>query len=434
MKIMLVWPNFFSIRSENRQGMPIGLASLAGVIEKEGYEVKIIDALIMRYNFKILIKKIKDFDPDVLGISATTELIFNAYKIAHSIKKNNPNCLIVLGGPHPTICSNEIFQDCPYVDVVVRGEGEITFKELLEKKEKKKDLTDVKGITYKINGKIIENPDRSLIKNLDLLPLPAYHLLELKKYKNIKAISKFGIKGNIGCISSSRGCPYDCTFCASRALWGKKFRSNSPERVIEELRILREKHGFKIFEFSDDTFTVDKKRTEKICNLIRKEDLDICWSCWSRVELIKKELISNFRRSNCYEIAFGLESGVQKTLDFLCKGITIQDSIRSVKIVKNQDISVHGSFIIGVPGETKEMIHKTINFGKKLELNNYFFGLLTPLPGTKIYQYALENNLLLTKDWAKYNVNRPVMKMPGIKPFELKALMHFANLSCPSKY
>ena len=423
MKICLILP---PLKSGKRTCPPYGLASLAACLEKENHKLKIIDAFSSNYTIKKVIQETKDFDPDIIGISVPTECVYNAYNIAEGIKKINPNCLTVVGGPHPSVLPEEVLKECPFIDVVVRGEGEVTFSELVDKFEKNQGFEDVLGISFRKDDRIISNSNRPLIEDLDSLPLPAYHLLPMKQYKHYKKIPKFNIKGNFGAITTCRGCPYNCNFCASRALWGKKWRSNSPKKIVEELKILKDKYKIKIVEFADDTFTVDKKNVEKICKEIKKEDLDIYWSCSSRVGLVDKELIHDLKSANCYLIGLGIESGVQKTLDFLCKGFKIEDAVNTVNLINKEGLLAESNFIIGVPCETIEMINQTIDFANRLELNWAGFSLLTPFPGTQIYDYAVKNDLLLTKDWSKYNFFDPVIKVPGIKPKELKNLLYKA--------
>jgi radical SAM superfamily enzyme YgiQ (UPF0313 family) len=197
---------------------------------------------------------------------------------------------------------------------------------------------------------------------------------------------------------------------------------------LDEIRLLRDKYKFKLIEFSDDTFTISKKRTEKICELIKKEDIDIDWSCSTRVEMINRELVSLLRNSKCYLLGYSIESSRQKTIDFLCKGFTIQQSIDATKTVKDSGLLVMTNIIIGVPGETKKDINHTIRFAEKLNFDFVYSNILTPLPGTKLLEYAEKNNMLLTRDWSKYTTTHPVMKIPGIRPFEIKGFLIKANI------
>lgn len=428
MKILLIKPSKFL---SYKHAPPLGLAYLASCLEKAGHQVKIIDSFKMESMGDNLAKELKNFNPEVVGISSSTREIYSAYSTANLAKSINPNCLIVLGGPHPTILPKEVMRECNNVDVIVRGEGEVTFIELLENLKNKR-YENIKGITYRKENRIIKNPDRAIIQNLDSLPLPAYHLLSIGKYKTEKISLDFDTDKktySLGVISTSRGCPYNCIFCASRALWGKQWRARSAEKVVDEIRFLKDKYKIEILSIIDDTFTVDKKRNMEICELLKKEDVDIPWVCTTRVELFNKEMSSLFKKSGCFEIGFGIESGVQQTLDYLQKGFTIQQAKTAIKIAKKDGLRTESAFIIGVPGETKDMINQTINFANKLKLGITTFFLLTPFPGTRMYEMAREQNLILTKDWSKYTLANPVMKVPGFTSLELRVYLFKANLS-----
>ena len=313
--------------------------------------------------------------------------------------------------------------------------------ELLEK-QRMENFEKIKGITYRFNDKITENNNRKLIENLDSVPFPAYHLLPMDKYRlkfsDVGALGNFKEIGRpYGVIITSRGCPFDCIFCSSRKLWGRKWRARSAENIIEELKILRYKYGKTKLSFMDDTFTLNKDRVMKICDLIRKENIDISWICVTRVDLFDEEMATALKKAGCFLVWFGLESGVQKTLDFLKKGFTVEKAEMAVKIAIEANLDVCGFFIIGVPGETREDIFKTINFASNLNLTAAEFNLFIPFPGTKIYEIAEENNLLITKDWSRYkpsnfnfsNYSASLMKIPGFSTRELKKLRRKAHLS-----
>lgn len=428
MKVILINPRL-SKKIRVKIYPPIGLGYLASYLENAGHKVRIVDSLVMNYDMDDIKKELKQFDPDVVGVTATTPYIYEALLIVKIAKENNPNCMTVLGGPDPTFRAKEILKESPYVDVIVRGEGEITFTELLEKK-KKEDLFTVDGISFRLDGRIIENKNRKFIEDLDSLPFPAHHLLP--KYDSYPLFLNLRIKGQpYTSISTCRGCTFDCAFCSSCVLWGRRWRARSPENVVEELKLLRYKYGLKVIDFvADDTFTVDKKRVLRICELIIEEGLDISWECEARVDLFDRDIAIALKKAGCYLVQFGIESGVQKTLDFLNKGFRAEDAERAVKIAKNAGLKAGSNFMIGVPGETKEMINTTIFFAKKLDLDVTSFTILVPLPGSKIYKIAEENNLLLTKDWSKYNLSNIVMKVPGLTSRELKGFLIKAYLIC----
>lgn len=411
---------------------PLSLAYLAASAEQVGHEIKIIDAMILNYSFEDIKKEIKHFDPDVIGATSWTENIYDVLKIVKIAKENNPNCMTVLGGPHPTVRAKETLEQSPYVDVIVRGEGEKTFVELLEKKEK---LSTVDGISFRSDGMIIKNKDRKLIEDLDSLPLPAYHLLPMKKYVVKYKLFDYERVGDLGdrycVISTCRGCPYNCIFCASRALWGRNWRVRSPQNVIEELKILNEKYNVKVIDFMDDTATINKKRILKICELIKKEKIDILWTAGTtRVDLFDKEIAKSFKTAGCKIARLAPESGNQQSLDFLQKGFTIGDIKRAVKTAKEAGLDTDGNYIIGIPGENGRMINQTILFAKKLDLTRTTFSILAPFPGTKIYEISKQKNFLLTEDWSKYSPTKSVLALDNFSPKELEKLLIKATLIC----
>jgi radical SAM superfamily enzyme YgiQ (UPF0313 family) len=429
MKVMLVQCPF----KENQTiGPPLGLAYLASSLEKAGHNVKIVESMILNYGLNDIKKEIKLFNPDVVGVSSVTQTIYKAIQILKIAKNCNPNCLTVLGGPHPTVNDKGTIEMSSFIDVIVRGEGEITFPELL-KKNRKEDFVNIKGITFRLNGKIVKNPDRPRIKNLDELPFPSHHLLHMNKYKISESLYQIGVIGRqgqqYGTISTSRGCPYGCKFCASNALWGNKWHSRSAENILEELKILRYRYNKKVIDFVEDTFTLDKKRVLKLCDLIVKENLDCSFIATTRVNLFTEDIAVALKKAGFKVVIFGFESGNEKTLNYLCKGFSIEDSKKAVKIAKQVGLDVYGSFIIGVPGETRKNIKKTIAFAKKLDLNYSLFSLFVPFPGTKIYEKVKENKLLLSYDWSKYTITNSIIKnrnftVRKLKKYQIRAIIY----------
>jgi len=420
--LFILPPSKFALREAvGITALPLGLAYLASVLEVEGQRVKIIDCPTLNYDMRSLEKEVKGFKPDVVGITSTTSTIYDAYKVAELIKEINSKAKVVIGGPHVSFTAKETLKECPFIDIVVRGEGEITTKELMLHLEKGLSLEEVKGISFRKNGKIVETEDRPFIKNLDKLPFPAYHLLPMDKYK----VGKHRFANTI----TSRGCPFSCIFCSSSELCGRVWRARSPENVVEELKVLKSEYDVSEIEFLDDTFTLNSRRVEKICDLMIKENLNLSWSASSRVNTITQRLADIMKKAGCHTIYLGIESGSQKILDLIQKGISVIQAEKAVQIVKRADINALGSFIIGVPGETAKSIKKTIRFAKRLNLNFVQFSICTPYPGTRLYKIAKEKGLILTQDWSKYTILDPVMKTPGILGKELKKWLMRAYLS-----
>ena len=401
-------------------GPPLGLAYLAAVARNSGWEPGIIDGLTENLSPQELTSRIKGFQPDVVGLTATTAAIYDAYEVAKIVKKINPETLVMIGGPHATFMAEEVLRECPYIDVVVRGEGEKTFEEILERIERNKNFEDVAGITYRIGNIIKENPERSLINNLDDLPIPAYDLLPMDKYVVDKV--------RFAAVITSRGCPYNCVFCSSSLQFGKLWRAHSPERVLEELRILREEYGAREIEFLDDTFTINMKRAEEISRKITEEGLDISWSASSRVNTFNRGLGEKLKQAGAHTIYFGIESGSERTLRFIGKGITRRQALDAVKAAKESRLNALGSFVIGFPYETEDEIKETIKFANKVGVDLAQFTIATPYPGTRLWSIAFKEKLLLTRNWRKFTTVDVVMKNIYLAPEKIKKLFLKAYL------
>ncbi|MCD6484686.1 MAG: radical SAM protein [Candidatus Odinarchaeota archaeon] len=337
---------------------PLGLAYLASVL-REQHKVKIVDSNAFNYNMKDVRMELKKFYPDVVGITSTTPSVPQAYKVAKIAKQVREDCLVVLGGPHVSFLPVQTLKECEYVDVVVKGEGEATIKELIEAVEKEKPLEDVRGITFRKGNRIVDNPARPFIRNIDEIPFPSRDLLPMDRYH------AYGVR--YATVITSRGCPFGCCFCASSRLFGGCWRARSPENVLEEIKIIYEKYKTRNIEFVDDTFTLNQKRAEKICEGIIREGLDIAWGASSRVDTITRRLAEKMRKAGCWILLLGIESASQKILDWIGKKITIEQIRKAVKTIKRAGIQVLGSFIIGFPGETVNSVRQTISFAKKLD-------------------------------------------------------------------
>ena len=427
MKVILVNPPALHIETLSVIGMkvpPLGLASLASILEQSGHEVKIIDAPAMEFSILQIKEILNKEQPEMIGVTATTPTVYDALEIAESAKEVCPDSFTVLGGPHPSFLPIETLRECPALDAVCIGEGEETVIELAEAVEGRRELSDVRGIAYRSKeGRVIRNPIRPLIKDLDSLPFPAWHLLPVDKY------TVLGKKSVICHIMSSRGCPFQCIFCSSSLLFGKRYRARSAKSVVDEMEYLVSEYNPESIEFSDDEFTLNRKRVEEICDEIKRRGIDVPWACSSRVDTINKHLLQKMRRAGCFLIYYGIESASQRILNFIKKGIRIEQIKRAVKWTREVGIKVLGSFIIGFPDETKEEIEKTINFPKRLRLDFAQFSIATPYPGTELYEIAKREGLLLTTDWSEYTAARPVMKTKNVSVEDLSKLFRKAYVN-----
>ncbi|TRO50485.1 radical SAM protein, partial [Candidatus Bathyarchaeota archaeon] len=351
---------------------------------------------------------------DILGITSTTLTYKSALKIAAITKEIWPKCIVLLGGPHVTFWDNEALQECREIDIIVRKEGEITFLELVKKIEASKDYSDVLGTTLRKNEKIIKNPDRAYIENLDDLPFPAHHLWPLER------LTKHGII--IFPIITSRGCVYWCDFCTTVRMFGRRYRMRSPKNVVDELEYLIQRFGANRFTFYDDAFTVDQKRTVEICREIKNRKLKIEWDCETRVDMVTKELLLEMKSAGCVSVWFGVESGSQKVLDAMRKGISPTQTVNAFKWAKDAGLIAVAGVILGFPGETKETIEETTRFIEKLNPNDVGYYIATPYPGTPLYNKVIDEGTLKITDFNKFDTATPLFEMGTITGNELRDL------------
>lgn len=364
---------------------PLGLAFLAAVLEKNGHKVKIFDfGLEPNLPVEKQTQRVLIFQPELIGITSLTNTYYSANQLAKSIKKNNKDTPIVMGGPHPTIFPQETLKNSG-VDLVVFGEGEDTLLELVETLQNQKGLKKIRGLAFKREKDIIVNQPRPLIDDLDALPFPARHLLALKKYPLRDE------KGNLMVtIMSSRGCPYGCTYCF-KEVFGRRCRKRSAENVVNELEAVKNQFGISSFYFIDDLFTFDKKRVLQIAKLIQRKKLDITWQCLSRVDHVNLQMLKKMRQAGCKRIHFGIESGNEEILKKINKQITIEQVKNAIKWCKEIGIYSKGYFMIGLPGDNKKTIKQTIDFSLQLSnlgLNDAMFSLTTPFPGSELWNYV----------------------------------------------
>jgi len=380
LKTTLINPN----QSTRYPQPPMGLALIAAILEKAGYPVTLLDANALNLQPETIVPLVKD--ADIIGLTAMTPTINSATTTAHLLKQAHPDVTIVLGGAHVSLLPEETLAATPEIDIIVRGEGEETIIELLQAVEGEKPFDKITGISYRKSGKIISNPSRSDMIDLDSLPFLAYHLLPWQKYK---PHPPHGRAFPFAVIITSRGCPYQCAYC-SKPIFGNRFRAQSPERIAEEIIYYQKSFGIKELAFYDDSFTLDKKRAYAIAEEMLKEGLKIHWTCETRVNLVDKELLNNMKQAGCYSIAYGIESGSPEILKALDKEITLEQAEEAVSLTREAGIQTIGYFMIGSPGESPETIKQTIRFAKKLKFDFAQFSVTTPFPGTKLYDLYLD--------------------------------------------
>jgi radical SAM superfamily enzyme YgiQ (UPF0313 family) len=365
---------------------PLGLAYLAAVLEKEGLDVRITDGS-RGLSMAEVLAELKAYDPNIVGISCTTPTFLDAIELAETVRGTFPKAIIVLGGAHVTAIPQEAMLEEVF-DVGVISEGEMTFLELVEGIEDKGsqeavDLGQINGLAYREGGRVVLTPPRDRIKDLDSLPHPARHLLPpLSEYRPTPASYR---KLPAAVMMTSRGCPYGCTFC-DRGVFGNYVRAHSPERVLAEIEELLGRYGAREIRFFDDTFTINRKKVEKICEMIIERGLRFPWTCLTRVNTVDKGLLRLMKEAGCWQVLFGLESGDPRMLDNLNKGSSVEQNSQAVQLALEAGLGVRGDFIIGTPGETMESLENTLDFTKRSGLDYAHFNKFVPYPGTELYE------------------------------------------------
>lgn len=383
---------------------PLALCNLAAVTREAGFKTKILDCAALELNYDAAIDKILKENPKYIGITAVTISIDNASKLIKMLKSKTKEVTVILGGPHISAVPEETMKRFPEFDIGVLGEGEITIVELLKALEERKPLAKIDGLILRKNKKVWIKP-RKYIQDLDKLPLPAWDMLpDMVKYYRPPLYSFNKLPSSS--IVTSRGCPGQCIFC-DRSVFGNQVRGYSAEYVFRMIKNLHENYGIRDILIDDDTFTLLRERTIKLCKMLIKAKMDLTWSCNARVNHVKPDLLKLMKKAGCWQIAYGIESGSQEVLNVLKKGITLPMIKRAVKWTKQAGIRTKGFFMIGNPRETLKTMEQTLKFAQSIDLDDFQLGIFTPLPGSEIYHHA-EKYGSFVNDWKKMNLWSPI--------------------------
>ena len=409
MKVVLVQPSM-KVGKKEFYGVapPLGLCYIAAVLEQGGHKVNIIDAMVegsahdedgfrrIGMPMEELASRIVDSNPDVVGISCMYSLMWEDVARLSTILRNTiPDTLQVLGGAHPSALPEDSLKNSS-ADCAVVGEGEETFLELVDSYSDSRDFSSIKGIAFKNKNSIILNPPRPYIQNLDSIPFPARHLIRMERYMQIGKAPGSQKHRRFTTMLTSRGCPNKCIFCSIKTVWGKSWRARSPENVVNEIADLVKKYRINEIQFVDDNITLDRKRMARICDLIIEKNLNISWSTPNGVWVasLDKNLLHRMKKSGCYQLAFGIESGNEFVLQkIIRKPLSLSHTKDVIGYAKQAGIWTHGFFVIGFPGETRKMIRDTLVFARRSKLDSSFFSIATPFPGTELYALMTENEM-----------------------------------------
>lgn len=425
MKILLVKP----ISDIHVVSPPLALAYLASSLKGLEVEVRILDCLLRKYSYSEFRRYIESYNPDVVGFTSFTLEFSSALKMAKITKSFNKNIKTIFGGPHVSNVPEESLQHSQ-IDFIFRGEAEEGFPMLIkELKSSKPRFNKVPCLGWKIKSEIILNPIK-FIENLDNLNFPDFELLEFREYPKLYLAKKHPSAP----IITSRGCPFSCTFCTASKLSGKKFRFRSPENILEEIKILKKKYNIKEFQIWDDNFTLNQARAKEFCDLLIKENLGLVWWCPNgvRLETLDKELLLKMKKSGCYAIAFGIESGSERVQRDMKKNLNFSHLKEIVDFSYKIGMRTQGFFIIGYPTETREDILKTIKLAKELPLMRASISLFQPLFGSEIYDNLKKSGRVpLNYSIAKCDYSQASILPSGfssleeVKKMQQKALIEF---------
>jgi len=413
MKIALINPR---IEGYSSTLPPLGLLYIGAVLEKEGFDVKIFDIPPGSLND---IDNIVSFNPNIIGVSIITAYATRAKKIIIELKKNLNNSFYVIGGVHPTALPEESIKIFD-VDCVVIGEGEKTMKDLCWAIKNESPLENINGILYRDGkGNIIKTFPQSLIEDLDTLPFPARHLINFEKYLFPPGVIRGYWSEKCTSVMTSRGCPYQCIWCGSQIIFGRKVRRRSVENVIREIELLKKEYKIDTIWFVDDTFTLNKKWIKEFCDQLIIKNMDLRWGCQAHVETIDEEMVVLMKKAGLIQLDFGVESGSEKVLKILKKHSNEEKIKNAFKIAKKVGVRTMATFMFGNPGENSEDIEKTLKLAKEIKPNFVSSYFLTPFPGTELMEMAEKNNWLICRNYDLGGLKKEPMMKINFTPKEL---------------
>jgi len=404
---------------------PYGIIQLGAYLEKnaEGVEVEVLDCNAEHVDWRDMEKRIESSNPDIVASSSLATC--NTYVVVRTLetaKKVNSDIITVAGGQHFTATSQESLEEYPEIDVIVRGEGERTLTEFVKNASSKRVLPKIEGISFRQGGKIVHNPARPLIENLDELPYPGYHLVKnsISKY-HFAAMSGRDVR--FALIEGGRGCPHECTFCTQWQHWQRTWRAKSPQRIADEMEFCHRNFGSEFIWLTDDNLGAGSRIGDIADEIIkRKMPDDVTWFVQARCDDIvrNKEVLPKLRKSGLNWVLLGVENSELSTLESFKKGITPDDAKTAVKLLKENDIFAHAMFIIGNRKDTKESISRLREFADELDPDFAMFGILTPFPGNEVYDEAKRNGWIEDTNWSHYDMVHAIMPTETLSTKEVQ--------------
>ena len=409
MRVLIInppWPGKgFGTRSQNRiikhrsdkfLQYPIFLAYSAAQLKAAGHSVSYIDSVIQDFDMKQTLAETRKEKPDVIFMETTTPSIEADYLSLGELK-DATGAKIVVGGPHATYFHNKVLKDCPAIDIVIRHEFDTKIAGVVSNLDK---LQKVNGITFRIGDEIIDNGDGEVCEDLDTVPFPDRDTIPWQWY-----LEAWYSRQPFMNMMTSRGCPYHCTFCLwPQIMYGHKQRFRSLDNVFAEIKQLIDLYGLREINIDDGTFTTNKRRVIEFCRRLRKEKIRLIWTCNGRVDTLDDEMLAEMKKSGCKMIRLGVESGSQEVLDRIRKGLTLAQIKEGVRRVKKSGIQALGGFMFGFPYDSRKSVEQTIAFAKKLSPDQVQFSICMCYPGTSLYEYIKDNDLLLAKSFKEFDM------------------------------
>ncbi|MBL7069655.1 MAG: cobalamin-dependent protein [Candidatus Omnitrophica bacterium] len=414
MNIVLVLPpaEKVSEKKDSPDYQHLGLGYISAMLEKNGYNVKIVDAKLEGMSFNQALKAVNSLRPDVLGITAMTHEINAAARLAGEAKSLLPNIFTAIGGVHLSALPVETLKRYPFFDIGVIGEGEYSFLNIIRVLEKGgHDFSPLKGLVYRRDQEVLLSQPMEEVDDLDLLPYPAWHQFP---------------KATVYSIITSRGCPFSCVFCMQAM--GRRVRRRSADNIVGEIDKVLTERTPEFFHFRDETFTLDKAKVYEVCDIITKSGLDrrIRWSATTRVDSIDKDLLLKMKEAGCSHIEFGVESGDQEVLERIKKNITLDQARRAVSLARGLGLHTEAAFILGHPGETLETAYRTIRFAAELDPDIAQLGIMVPYPGTEVGRMARKGEggyRIISDNWSDYNKQLGnALELDGLNRSDLERL------------
>jgi anaerobic magnesium-protoporphyrin IX monomethyl ester cyclase len=403
---------------------PFGIIQLASYLENKNPEldIQIIDSNAENLDWTGLERKIRSLDPDMVGVSSVATC--NAYSTARAVqtaKKVDTDILTVTGGQHFTALAKESLETYPELDVIVKCEGEETLTELVRAKGEKSKYPDIRGITYRHENNIFDNPDRPLIENLHDLPYPGYHFVR-EHLSNYHFAAMGGRDAPYALIEGARGCSHKCTFCTQWSHWRGAWRTKATERIADEFEHCYNEFGSRFIWLTDDNFGAD--RAKGLADELLKRDLgdDFVWfvqlRCDDVIEI--QEELPRLHKTGLEWVMMGVESPWDSTLKTFKKGIVAEDAKKSVELLKENGILAHAMFVIGERKDTRESIAGLRDFANEIDPDFTIFTVLTPFPGTEIYKIAGANGWIEDTNWAHYDMAHAIMPTETLTRLEVQ--------------